>query len=59
MCLNHPELVHKHLYTLLLLVEKVRYSRTTPNSCNRTLHTLLSLVREGSRRFDVLELQSA
>ena len=32
-----------------LLVEKVRYSRTTPNSCGRTLHTLLALVvREGS-----------
>ena len=24
-------------------LEKVRYGRTTPNSCERTLHTLLSL----------------
>ena len=35
--------------------EKVRYSRTTPNSCQRLLHTLLSVVREGSRRFEGVE----
>ena len=39
-----------------MLVETVRYSRTTPNSCGRTLYTLLALVvREGSRRFAALE----
>ena len=35
--------------------EKVRYSRTTPNSRQRLLHTLLSVVREGSRRFEGVE----
>ena len=47
MHLNYPKLVHKHPAHLASLVKmylgKVRYSRTTPNSCERTLHTLLSL----------------
>ena len=33
MCLNHPELVHKHPAHQ---TETVRYSRTTPNSCDKT-----------------------
>ena len=47
MCLNHPELVHKHPAHLAspvkMKLEKVPYSRTTPNSCERTLYSLLSL----------------
>ena len=47
MRLNHPELVHKHPAHLAspvkMKLEKVRYSRTTPNSCERTLYSLLSL----------------
>ena len=27
----------------VLYIEKVRYSRTTPNSCDKPLHTLLAL----------------
>ena len=46
MCLNHPELGHNHPANLVIPVtiniEKVRYGRTTPNSCDKTLHTLLS-----------------
>ena len=35
MCLNHPELVHKHTtYPVTLQIEEVQYSRTTPNSSN-------------------------
>ena len=45
--LNYPELVHKHAAhfasPLKVYLEKVRWSRTIPNSCLRTLHTLLSL----------------
>ena len=47
MCLNHPELVQKHaahlVFPVTLSLEKVRYSRTIPNSCEKTLHTLQSL----------------
>ena len=35
--------------------EKVRYSRTTPKSRQRLLPTFLEVVREGSRRFAVVE----
>ena len=45
---NHAELArHQHPAHLVspvkMKLEKVRYSRTTPNSCERTLHTLLSV----------------
>ena len=40
-CLALPYTVSH--YTHCHIVEKVGYSRTTPNSCKRTLHTLLSL----------------
>ena len=47
MRLNHPELVHKHPAHLAspvkMKLENVRYSRTTPNSCEKTLLALLSL----------------
>ena len=60
MRLKHPELVYKYHAHLVspvkMLLEKVRYSRTTPISCQRTLHALLSLRLCGSRRFDALEL---
>ena len=51
MHLNYPEPVHKHpaqIASPLKMLEKVRYSRTTPNSCERTLHTFLSLKLCGS-----------
>ena len=45
--LNHQELVYRHLTHLVSPVkvrfEDVLYSRTTPNSCERSLHTLFSL----------------
>ena len=45
--LNHSETVYRyptHLVTTVKMrFEKVRYSRTTPNSRQRLLHTLLSL----------------
>ena len=45
--LNHSEIVYRyptHLVpTVKMRFEKVRYSRTTPNSRQRLLHTLLSL----------------
>ena len=50
--LNHSEIVYRyptHLVTTRF--KKVRYSRTTPNSRQRLLHTLLSLHCSGSRRF--------
>ena len=62
--MNHPELLHKHPALLVshvtMYIEKVRYSQTTPNSCYKPLHTLLStvcddVVRVGSMRFNVLE----
>ena len=51
MCLNHPELLHKHPALLVspvtMYIVKVRYSRT---------HYLCDdVVRVGSMRFDVLE----
>ena len=53
------ELVHKVPCTACRpckdVVKKVRSSRTSPNSCERSLYTLLSLVREVSMRFDLLE----
>ena len=44
--LNHSETVYRYptqLVTVKMRFEKVRYSRTTPNSRQRLLHTLLSL----------------
>ena len=45
--LNHPEVAHRYprhpVPPVKMLLGKVRYSRTTPNSCERHLHTLLSL----------------
>ena len=45
--LNHSETVYRyptHLVTTVKMrFDKVRYSRTTPNSCQRLLHTLLTL----------------
>ena len=39
--------LHKHPALLVspvtMYIEKVRYSRTTPNACDKPLHTLLSL----------------
>ena len=62
MCLNHPELVHKHPAHLVspvtLLLAKVRYSRTTLNSCDKPLHTLLALCCCGSSRFEEGLVQS-
>ena len=56
MRLNHPELVHKHPAHLAspvkMKLENVRYSRTTPNSCEKTLHSLLCLLSCGTRRFE-------
>ena len=50
---NHPELVCKHPTHLVPhVLEKVRYSRTAPNSCERTLHALLALQWRYSRRFE-------
>ena len=53
---NHPELVCKHPTHLVPQVkvelEKVRYSRTAPNSCERPLHALLALQWRYSRRFE-------
>ena len=60
MYLNHPELVHKHPAHLAspvkIKLEKVRHSRTTPNSCGRTLHTLLSLSRVFSHEFEMVRV---
>ena len=56
MHLNSPQLVHKHpahvVSPVKMELEKVRHSRTTPNSCQRTLHALLSLRLCGSRKFE-------
>ena len=56
MRLKHPELVHKYPAHLVspvkMWLEKVQYSRTTPISCQRTLHALLSLRLCSSRRFE-------
>ena len=62
--------MHKHPANLVSLVKdvdregvKVRYSRTTPNSCGRTLHTFhisammwFEKVRGGSMRLNHPEL---
>ena len=56
---THPELVCKYPTHLVphvkVQLEKVRYSRTAPNSCERTLHALLALQWSCSRRFDDIE----
>ena len=55
MCLNHPELVHKHpahfVSSITMWIMKVRYGRTTPNSCDKTRHSVMmsfEKVRGGS-----------
>ena len=54
--MNHLELVLKHPVHLSSPVKwKGEYSRTTPNACERPLHTLLALRGSGSRRFEALE----
>ena len=62
MQLNHSKLEYKyptHLVPLLnMFFEKVHYSRTTQNSCERSLHTLslrIEEVQEGSRGFDAVK----
>ena len=61
--LNHSETVYRyptHLVTTVKMrFEKVRYSRTTPNSRQRLLHTFFlctEVVREGSRGFNHSEI---
>ena len=49
--MNNPEQVYRYQTHLDPLV-KVRYSRTTSNSCDREMHTLLSLHWSGSKRFE-------
>ena len=60
--LNHSETVYRyptHLVTTVKMrFEKVRYSRTTPNSRQRLLTPCFlctEVVREGSRRFEGVE----
>ena len=56
--LNHKELVYRYstplVPTVKMRFEKARCSRTTPNSCQRPLHTLLSLLM-GSRGLAAVE----
>ena len=54
MCLNYPELVHKHpahlVSPLTMLLEKFRFGRTTPQGAD-------AIVRGGSSTANFIELE--